>query len=391
MSPLERRSRFVLAEENYEGPFAQLCREFDYSRKAGYALLARYREGGLESLADRSRRPHQHPTALTEAQIGELAALRGEHPTWGPKKLRGYLLLHDRWSPACSTIGAVLQREGLSTPRRRVRRTPPYTAPFAACSGPNALWCIDYKGWFRTQDGQRVEPLTITDAHSRFLLRCQALRDTSHEAAYPVVLAAFREYGLPAVIRSDNGSPFASTALGGLSRLTVWWIRLGIVHERIDPGRPYQNGRHERMHGTLKIEGTQPPQANRRAQQQLFHRFRQQFNEVRPHEALGQRPPASQYTPSPRPYPLCLPELEYPAGVIIRRVRSNGEIKWKGQRLYLSETLVGESVGLEQVDHHRWRLWFGPVELALLDHHTGKLIIPKAKTRSRQHEQEVVP
>lgn len=390
LSPQDRRIQFVRAWQVYEGPFAQLCRDFGCSRKTGYDVVARFQAGGVDSLEDRSRRPHHHPLALMEEQIVELVALRGQHPTWGPKKLRACLLRVGRPSPACSTIGTLLKREGLSVPRRRVHRTPPYTQPFVDCQGPNELWCIDFKGWFRTGDGVRVDPLTITDARSRFLLRCQALPAPTSQACYPVMVAAFQEYGLPRAIRSDNGSPFASVALGGLSRLAVWWIRLGIIPERIAPGRPDQNGRHERMHLTLKMEGTQPPQANRRAQQAAFDRFRQEYNYVRPHEALGQCPPAQLYVPSPRPYPRRLPEVEYPSEFSVRQVRQNGEIKWKGKTVYLSEALVGEPVGLQPEDDRYWQLWFGPIKLGLLDGYTHQLIAPKPPRTRKQGLPEVL-
>ena len=234
------------------------------------------------------------------------------HMRWGPRKLKRLLerdAPQSQW-PAASTIGAMLAREGLVVPRKKRRRTPPYTQPFASADAPNQVWCADFKGWFRTQDGERIDPLTITDAHSRYLLRCQHAAKTNGEQVQAIFEAAFRECGLPRAIRTDNGAPFASRAVAGLSRLAVWWMRLGIVPERIAAGHPEQNGRHERMHRTLKQETATPPAANVRAQQRAFHRFRREYNEQRPHEALEMQTPSAVYTPSLRPYPLRVPEPE---------------------------------------------------------------------------------
>jgi putative transposase len=269
--------------------------------------------------------------------------------------------------PATSTIGEILRRHGLVVPRRRRRTTPADGSPFSGIAGPNDTWCIDYKGWFRTRDGERCDPLTISDAHSRYLLRCQAVRSVDEHCARPLIEATFREFGLPRVIRSDNGPPFASVGVGGLSRLSVWWIKLGIRPERITPGRPCENGRHERMHGTLKRDACEPPASNRRAQQRCFDKFRRIYNDERPHEAIGNVAPSKLYRPSPRPYPARMPEIAYLNDWNIRMVRSNGEIKWRGEQLFIGEALAGEPLGLEEVDGGQWRVHFGPVFLGIID------------------------
>jgi putative transposase len=389
---MEERLKFIAKWLEQEWSMAALCREFGISRKAGYRLLARYREEGQAGLRDRSRAPRHHPHAPSEEQAAGILEARRQHPTWGPRKLHAWLKRkHPRMAWPCpSTMGALLHREGLTVPRRRRRRTPPYTQPFAAADRPNAVWCADFKGWFRTQDGLPCYPFTLSDAHTRFLLRCQALARTDSETVQPLLEAAFREYGLPQAIRTDNGPPFASSGLAGLSRLSIWWVKLGIVPERIAAGCPEQNGRHERMHRTLE-EAIRPPQANRRSQQRAFDRYRPVFNTERPHEALGQATPDSCYLPSERTYPLRLPELEYPAPAQVRRVRHSGEIRWRCGFVYVSQPLAGELVALLPLDERYWRLCFGPLQLALLDDHTHRLIIPKTQRNRRSKAGIITP
>lgn len=366
---MKERMRLIEDYDGGEESLAVLCRIYGISRTTAYKWLNLYDQGGAEALADRSREPHSHPNATPEAIEERIVEARAEHPTWGPRKLLAWLARHDRsepW-PATSTIGAILKRNGMVARRRRKRRTPPYTDPFVGVNGPNETWCADFKGWFRTGDGRRCDPLTISDAHSRYVLRCQALETTRSPRVKPIFEAAFRQYGLPRAIRTDNGAPFASIAVRGLSPLSVWWIKLGIVPERIEPGRPEQNGRHERMHLTLKQETAAPPKSSRRAQQRAFDRFVEQFNEDRPHEALGQRPPASVYHPSTRRYPERVAEVEYPESMQVRRVQMYGHIKWRCRRLFISETLRGESVGLEQIDDRRWKVYFAHLELGTFE------------------------
>ena len=327
-NPQMEQERFILATLEGREKFSSLCRAFGISRKTGYKRLHRYEEEGFEGLGDRSRAPHSHPNRVPEAVEEQVVAARQAHPTWGPKKLVAWLENREpqtRW-PAASTVGNILDRHGLTQPRRKVRRTPGWSEPFAQCQGSNQVWCVDFKGQFRTGDGEVVYPLTLEDAHSRYLLCCQGLKSTHGGGVQGRLERVFREYGLPEVIRSDNGSPFASVGLGGLSKLAVWWVKLGIVPERIQPGHPEQNGRLERLHRTLKGEVASPPRRNRREQQRAFDEFRRQYNQERPHEALGQQAPARHYQPSSREYPARVSSPEYPSEAQVRRVRSNGQI-----------------------------------------------------------------
>lgn len=372
--PMNERMRFIAEALTQEWSITVLCKRYGISRKTGYKLLACYETEGPAGLADRGHAPHRHPNAVEDEVVNAVLELRGRRPHWGPRKLRAWLgqRLPRRHWPAASTIGAILQRHGLTVPRRR-RRCASASQPFLAAIAPNAVWDADFKGWFRTGDGRRCDPLTVSDSASRFLLRCQALPRLDEARVRPLFEAVFREYGLPQGLRTDNGPPFASLAAGGLSRLAVWWVKLGIRPERIAPGHPEQNGRHERLHRTLKQETANPPQATLGAQQRAFDRFRQVYNEERPHEALGDHPPGAVYRPSPRPYPERLQEPEYPADQEVRRVRHNGEIKWQGRLVFVSECLAGEPIGIEEIADGRWLLRFGPVVLGWLDARASKL------------------
>lgn len=376
---MKERSRFVVEQESGRYMMAELCRIFGISRETGYKWVERYEAEGPAGLADRSRAPRRHPNAVPAEVEAVILETRAAYPTWGPKKLRAWLQTHrpeEGW-PAASTIGEILERHGLTAPRKKRRRTPPYTEPFAACDGPNAVWCMDFKGWFRTGDGVRCDPLTISDAFSRYVLRCQALRDTCCETVRRLCEAAFREYGLPWAIRTDNGSPFASRGIAGLSRLSVWWLRLGIVPERIEAGHPEQNGRHERMHRTLKAETASPPAPTVRGQQRAFDRWRVCFNEERPHEALGNRTPASVYTPSPRPYPERLTPVEYPDDLVVRIVQKNGEFYWHTHRVFLGEAFGYEPIGLEPLDGRYWLVYYATVALGVFDAHRHRMLTAK--------------
>jgi len=385
---MDERIRFIGMYLSQEWSLASLCRHYGITRRTGYKWLVRYFEEGPPGLVDHSRAPYNHGQSISEEMVAAVLAARYKHPHWGARKLRAWLKGKNMGIvyPAASTIGDILRRHGLTVPRRRSRKTAPYTMPFRHCSQANAVWSADLKGWFNTGDGIRCDPLTITDNYSRYLLRCQAIMPVSYETIRPVFEAAFREYGLPEVIRTDNGAPFATTTVGGLSRLSIWWFRLGIQPERIDPGKPAQNGRHERMHRTLKRETATPPKATWRQQQKAFDSFRNEYNRERPHEGLGLQTPASLYTPSPRPYPLLLPEVTYPDDMDLRRVKSQGDISWNGRHVYLSETLAGEVVGLKQIDDHLWNIFFANLLLARLDTRTRRLIhLPKYK-KSKEYE-----
>jgi len=368
-SVMEEKLRFVFEYQQRQRTMTELCQRYEISRETGYVWLRRYQAVGLEGLREKSRAAQRHGNQ-TSAEIEQMVLeLREAHSRWGPRKLKRVLEDNEpgRVWPAASTIGALLKREGLMAGRRKRRRTAPYTEPLAHADGPNRVWCADFKGWFRTGDGERIDPLTITDAHSRYLFRCQAVEKTDTARVQAIFEAVFREYGMPEAIRTDNGAPFASTAIAGLSRLAVWWMKLGIVAERIAAGHPEQNGRHERMHRTLKQETAQPPAANRREQQRVMERFRQEYNQVRPHEALGMRTPAAVYELSPRSFPAHVPEPEYPDTMLVYRVQQKGHFRWKRQEVFLSEVLWGEPVGLLPIDDSWFTVYFAQVPIARFD------------------------
>jgi putative transposase len=362
---LDEKKSFIEEWERQEENLAELCRRYEISRQTGYKWLERYQREGEAGLQEHSRTALHHPQAMVPEVREALVGLRSRHPSWGPRKLRAYLQRDTPkivW-PAASSIGDLLRREGMAHPRRRRKRTPPYTEPLKHAEAPNQVWCADFKGWFLTQDGFRCDPLTITDAYSRYLLRCCVVKKTDGEHAWAVFEAAFREFGLAEAIRTDNGSPFASRAPAGLSQLSMLWLRLGIRHERIEPGQPQQNGRHERMHQTLKQETASPPERNLRQQQIAFLKFQRVFNQERPHEDLQYETPASRYVGSERRYPAKLPELEYPKGADLRRVSHQGSVRLHGVRMFVSALLAYEVVGfLELEQDPDWlEVYYGPL------------------------------
>jgi len=381
-SVMEEKLRFVFEYEQRERSLTELCQRYEIARETGYVWIRRYRESGIKGLVERSRSALRHENQ-TPAEIEQkVLELRQAHMRWGPRKLKRVLERDEpgRVWPAASTIGTLLRREGLVVARRKRRRTAPYSEPLAHADGPNRVWCADFKGYFRTGDGERIDPLTITDAHSRFLLKCQAVEKTDTTRVQAIFEAAFREHGLPQAIRTDNGAPFASSAIAGLSRLAVWWMKLGIVPERIEAGHPEQNGRHERMHRTLKQEVAQPPAANRREQQRAMERFRQEYNQVRPHEALGMQTPAAVYEPSSRSYPARIPEPEYPDTMQVLQVKSQGQFRWKKQDVFLSEVLWSEPVGLLPVDDRWFTIYFAQYPIARFDSRQLRVLpLKKAK------------
>ncbi len=380
---VEERLRFVLAVEAGEETFAALCRRFGVSRRVGYKWYARYRLEGVSGLSDRSRAPGRRPHALSDEIAAACLAVRRAHPRWGPVKVRAWLERRDPgvvW-PAASTIGALFDREGLTVKRRLRRRAAPRTVPFAACAAANDVWCIDFKGWFRTGDGARCEPLTLSDAHSRYLLRCQAVARADAAHVWPILDAAFREHGLPLALRSDNGAPFASTGAGGLSRLSVLAIKAGVRPERIAPAKPQQNGRHERLHLTLKQETASPPAASLRRQAERFRAFQRLYNFERPHAALDHDTPAERYRPGGRSWDGILREPPSPDDAERRRVRRNGEIRWNGNLIYINQALAGEPVALIEDEEGLWRVRYGPIELGLIDRRGARLRQPKRTAR----------
>lgn len=386
--PMNERMQLVRAHGSGRHTVTELAEHFGVSRKTVHKWLNRWREHGPEGLADQPRASLTHPNAIA-AEVKE-AVVRAKlaHPTWGPLKLLPGPDCPEavaRAWPAPSTRGLILARAGLTRTRRVRRRVPPSSEPFTACDRPNAVWCADFKGWFRTADGVRCNPLTVTDAYSRMLLCCQGLSQPNYTHVRPAFERVFREYGLPQAIRTDNGPPFASTAVVGLSPLAVWWTKLGIGLERIEPGHPEQNGRHERMHRTLKEECCKPAAATGTAQQDRFDAFRHTYNTERPHQALGLKTPASWYQASFRPYPASLSDPVYPDAALLRRVRSNGEIKWRGGKVFISEALIGELVALVE-GPLGYEVAFGPIGLGRLDAAGEKLIRKGASpTNSRRN------
>jgi len=365
----DMRVRFIAEYLSQSLSFSDLCREFNVTRRTGYKYVERYELYGPAGLVDQSRAAHSHPNTTPDSIQNSILDLKEQHPTWGSKKLRSRLILDHpnvNW-PAASTIGDLLKSKNLVQSRRRPRPSGSFPTGLTYPDSPNSVWTTDFKGEFRLRNSSLCYPLTICDRNTRMLLACNALPSTATVGAKAVWIATFREYGLPKVIRSDNGTPFASVGIGGLSQLSAWWIRLGILPERIAPGKPQQNGSHERMHRTLKAEVASKPQASFKAQQQAFNDFVHEYNYTRPHEALGLVPPATVYSTSSRQYPRILPEIEYPSGLATRHVRTNGQVRWQGGLIFLSEVLAGEHVAFEQIEDRLWAFYYGPVPIAILD------------------------
>jgi putative transposase len=378
---MDERMSFIVDWQRDELSFAALCRQYGVSRKTGYKWTERYKGCWVDGLKDRSSAAHGHPNRVEASVTEAVIEVRATHPSWGPKKIKAWLSAKQPQTiwPAQSTIGEILDRRGLVQPRRRRRHVPLHGGPLSPALAANDVWGIDFKGWFRTGDGARCEPLSLSDLASRYVLRLQALERIDGERVWTILETAFFEFGLPRVMRSDNGTPFASVAAGGLSRLGVRLIKAGVVPERITPGRPQQNGRHERMHLTLKQDTASPPAQTLCQQQRRFDVFRTTFNQERPHEALGQTPPAQHYDPPPRPYSGRLLEPDYADNQTVRRVRRNGQIKWRGDCLFLSEALIGEPVGLRETDDGLFEVNYGPIILGSIDQ-DGKFTARKAGT-----------
>jgi len=371
---MDERMRFVARLLDGE-KMAVLCREFDVSRKTGYKIFSRYKDCGLYGLTDRSRRPYRQANRLPFQIESLIIQLKREHPSWGAPKIREKIKRRNLGValPAISTVHAVLDRHGLVA---RGRQRSAYRAEGTGLSTPtqpNDLWCADYKGEFMLADRRYCYPLTITDFASRYLIACDALESTRQVYAFTVFERAFKDFGLPRAIRSDNGVPFASTsAFFGLSKLSVWWLRLGIGIERIKPGNPQQNGRHERMHLTLKREATKPPGKNFLQQQAKFDEFIHEYNQERPHQALGMKYPAELYRPSTRPY-AGLPELEYPFHDRTVAVTQCGRLCLGARKINLSAVFAGQMVGIREVSENIWMVSFMHYDLGFFDHQSSRV------------------
>lgn len=374
--PMDQRAQFVADAQRELYDMTTLCARYGVSRKTGYKWLARYAADGRRGLGDRSHAPHRCPHRIDDALAALLVAARRAHPTWGPAKLVHYLAPRHpavaAW-PAVSTVADLLKRHDLVRPRRRQRPAVHPGAVPICTTAPNDLWTADFKGQFRTQDGVYCFPLTIADQHTRYLLRVHGLLNTRGVGVRPVFERAFREFGLPSAIRTDNGVPFANTGLHGLTQLNVWWLRLGIQHQRIRPASPQENGAHERMHRTLKAETTRPPARDLARQQRAFLAFQREYNHDRPHAALGGDPPAARYSPSPRAYPATLPALAYPGHFLVKRVTNAGTIRFQHKLLFLANALKQHHVGLEERDDGVWSLYLGGVLLGTIDERTMKV------------------
>ena len=386
VEPMNEKVRFVSDYLNQYFSFTELCNRYYISRKTGYKWIDRYNTSGPKALIDQSRKPHDSPSATPKHILEELLSLRSKHPTWGAKKLLWRVERdHPDWElPARSTVCLILKRNGLVKKRRKSMRRYHPGKHFAPINESNDTWAIDFKGHFKTGDGIYCYPLTITDLYSRFIIACEGLLAPRYAPVKQVLTHAFEIYGLPRRIRSDNGAPFASFALGRLSRLSVWWIRLGIIPELIEPGRPEQNGKHERMHRTLKQETVIPPARNLNKQRERFDDFAHVFNYERPHEGIGMKPPAELYKVSFRTIPKKLSPIEYPDHFEKRLVSKNSGIRWQNHqgwgRVCVSHLLAGEYVGLEEVDNGLWDVYFGPVWLGRLCERTMKIIDKNGKS-----------
>lgn len=372
---VDERRKFIDDWLKREYSFSELCNRFKISRKTGYKLLDRFRSEGDIAFHDRSRARLSQSHALSKQVTQELLMIKSRYPLWGPRKIRDFLAIQNGLVklPSASTIGDLFKRHGLVKPRKTRRKTPPHTMPLNHCNAPNNVWSADFKGHFELGNSQYCYPLTITDNYSRYLFSCHAMKSPTLNESIKVFRHVFEEYGLPDAIRTDNGQPFAGLCIGGLSQLSIWWLKLGIIPERIEPAKPQQNGRHERMHRTLKDAATKPPKDNLEDQQKRFDAFIKEYNEERPHQALQGQRPKDVYQRSLRPMPSKIPEVSYPKNFLIRKVRTNGEIKWCGKTYFVTQLLHGEPIGLEEIDDGRAIVHFASQKLGLIDARKDKI------------------
>jgi putative transposase len=374
-SPMQQRTLFIADHLRGARTHSELCREYGISRKTGYKWIERYLRHGVYGLEERSRRPRCSPQATAAHVVAAILEYRKRHPRWGPKKILTVLRRqHPQWRlPHRSTGSQILRRHGLIARQSKPRHIGHPGRPHRSISAVNQVWCADFKGQFRMGNAQYCYPLTVTDAHSRFLLGCEGMPRPTGVRCQGSFARIFRQYGLPERIRTDNGAPFATYTLARLSRLSVWWVRLGILPELIEPGKPQQNARHERMHRTLKAHTAQPPAHTLRAQQRRFDQFRQEFNYERPHEGLDMQTPAAVYQRSLRCMPAKLPPLEYPAHFEVRRVMISCGIRWKCTWVAVSAACIGQYIGFEEIDDGLWNVYLGALKLGRFDERLGRI------------------
>jgi putative transposase len=373
--PMDEKNWLIDEWLKHEYTVTDLSEFYGISRKTVHKWINRFKIKGRDALKDLSHKPHLSPRTTPREIANKIILIKLQHKYWGPKKIIAWLKRHepDRVWPVASTAGVILKRKGLVNKRPIRHHTPPYTEPLQSCTKPNDVWSMDFKGQFRMLDDRRCYPFTVTDNFSRYLLICEGMLHPTYENTRPHLEKAFRENGLPLAMRNDNGAPFASVGLGGISKLSAWLIKLWIIPERIEPGHPEQNPRHERMHRCLKEETTKPPKANLKQQQKAFDYFMKEYNTERPHEALDFAEPASYYSISNRIYPDKLPEIEYGPCYVVRQVRSNGEIKWRGNPIYVHKALIGERIGLRQISDTQWLVMFSFYPLGIMDERTNKI------------------
>jgi len=381
---MDARQSFVESYLGKADTMSGLCRTYEISRKTGYKWVARYRARGAGGLANASRRPTRIRHAVDDTAVAQLLALRETHPTWGPKKLIAYVAREqpDMRLPSHATVSRILAKRGLAMPQKGRARPASYKTPYADYIGPNVCWSVDFKGHFALSGRTvRVYPLTVMDVPSRYILRIKALKQERYQPVKQVFDRLFRQYGLPDAIRSDNGSPFASLAPGGLSQLSIWWIKLGITPIRIQPGRPTQNSRHERMHRTLKAEC--PIRHTWAKQQEALDQFTHVFNTKRPHQALANKRPADIYCPSIKHFPRRIKPPTYPSADFVERIGSNGVLSFNGVSAKITPLLTGELIGLTKTNHRTFSVYFGPVKLGVLNHKGFQMDIFKRKPKTK--------
>jgi len=381
----DQRKEFVemFLDEMYS--FTELCEEFCISRKTGYKWIVRFKQEGFEGLADRSKARYTQDSATGEEVIRMILSIRNKYCRWGPRKIHGYLInnySNDVW-PSPTTIAKILNKNGLVQKRKYRKRFPAKSDPLSHAKHPNDVWSIDFKGWFQTKDHVKCDPFTITDAHSRFILHCSKLSSSNGKHVWDTLCNAFTEFGLPKYIRHDNGPPFATCGAGRLSRLSVRLIKAGVIPEWIEPGKPYQNGRHERMHLTLKQEGVHSRELTLKEQQMKFKEFINYFNHDRPHESLGQKTPASVYQSSERKWTGAIKPPEYTEEYVVKRINHGGQLSLNGSEIFIGKTLADEYIGLKEDEDGDWLAYYGPVHLGVINREK-KLILPK-NLRRRKH------